>query len=197
MLYETSANLVADICNRYGIPVDRNHIKKHSEVSLKPTACPAALDIDRIVRRAYEILHPAPPPTPPPVPPPPTPEWKINLAEIGPHVRKVEQDVTLRNFDTGAPVKTYPEGTEITVEFKTKSHLVDWYMTRYSVSKGIPNGFMVSEFDWEDPIIEPPPPSEPPESESPKPPEQLWSWEIIWLAIKEFFKWLGSKFSRK
>jgi hypothetical protein len=143
---------------------------------LKPTACPAALDIDRIVRQAYDILHPAPPPTPPA----PEPEWKINLAEIGPHTRDIQQDVTLRNLDTGAPVKTYPEGTEITVEFKTKSHLVDWYMARYSVSKGIPNGFMVSEFDWEEPIVEPPPveppeipPTEPPvvPPEPPKPPE--------------------------
>ena len=51
-LYTTSANLVRDICKFYNIPIDRIHILKHSEVSDKPTACPDALDIDRIVREA-------------------------------------------------------------------------------------------------------------------------------------------------
>lgn len=51
-LYQTSAKLVRDICQFYNIPIDRNHIKKHSEVSDAPTGCPDALDIDRIVREA-------------------------------------------------------------------------------------------------------------------------------------------------
>lgn len=66
-LYETSAKLVADICKFYSIPCDRGHIKKHNEVSDHPTACPDALDIDRIVREAKAILSP-PTPTPPPDP---------------------------------------------------------------------------------------------------------------------------------
>lgn len=66
---ERSAALVADICKRYGIPCDRGHIIKHGEVSA--TACPGGLDIDKIVRRANEILGgasaniPAAPSTPP------------------------------------------------------------------------------------------------------------------------------------
>lgn len=66
---ERSAALVADICKRYGIPCDRGHILKHGEVSA--TACPGGLDIDKIVRRANEILGgasaniPAAPSTPP------------------------------------------------------------------------------------------------------------------------------------
>jgi hypothetical protein len=58
--YQTSAHLIADICSRYGIPIDRNHIKGHKEVSDKPTACPGALDVDRLVRMANEILNPPP-----------------------------------------------------------------------------------------------------------------------------------------
>lgn len=54
-LYNSSAELVADICKFYGIPCDRQHILKHSEV--KATGCPDALDIDRIVMQAYLILH--------------------------------------------------------------------------------------------------------------------------------------------
>lgn len=51
-LYTASAALVKDICAFYNIPVDRDHIRKHSEVSDNPTGCPDALDIDRIVREA-------------------------------------------------------------------------------------------------------------------------------------------------
>jgi N-acetyl-anhydromuramyl-L-alanine amidase AmpD len=49
-LYASSAKLVADICKFYNIPIDRQHILKHSEII--PTGCPDALDIDRIVREA-------------------------------------------------------------------------------------------------------------------------------------------------
>jgi N-acetyl-anhydromuramyl-L-alanine amidase AmpD len=49
-LYASSAKLVRDICLFYNIPIDRQHILKHSEVIA--TGCPDALDIDRIVREA-------------------------------------------------------------------------------------------------------------------------------------------------
>lgn len=51
-LYATSAKLVKDICNFYNLPIDREHIKKHSEVSDKPTACPDSLDLDKIIALA-------------------------------------------------------------------------------------------------------------------------------------------------
>lgn len=52
ILYETSALLVYQQATFYGIPLDREHIKKHSEVSDLPTACPGTLDIDRIINLA-------------------------------------------------------------------------------------------------------------------------------------------------
>lgn len=52
-LYTASAKLVKDICNFYNIPIDRQHIIKHSEVIA--TGCPDTLDIDRIVREASGI----------------------------------------------------------------------------------------------------------------------------------------------
>jgi hypothetical protein len=51
-LYISSARLIRDICLFYGIPIDRQHILKHKEVSDAPTACPDALDVDRIVAEA-------------------------------------------------------------------------------------------------------------------------------------------------
>lgn len=57
-LYKASGALVKDICTFYGIPIDRSHILKHSEVSDAPTGCPDALDIDRIVQEAAQLSVP-------------------------------------------------------------------------------------------------------------------------------------------
>lgn len=59
-LYAASAALVRRICLRYAIPIDRAHIREHREVSDAPTACPDALDVERIVRMAAGAK---PPPT--------------------------------------------------------------------------------------------------------------------------------------
>jgi hypothetical protein len=52
--FEAYAKLIADICKRRGIPVDRAHIKAHKEVG--STNCPAnSFDIDKLVARAKQI----------------------------------------------------------------------------------------------------------------------------------------------
>lgn len=51
-LYSASSALVSDIAKLYGIALDRAHVRKHSEVSDSPTACPDALDINRIIKGA-------------------------------------------------------------------------------------------------------------------------------------------------
>lgn len=63
-LYQASSELVADICNRYGIDCNRDNIKGHNEVIDKNhyphgTACPDALDLDRIIAGANSILNPS------------------------------------------------------------------------------------------------------------------------------------------
>lgn len=47
-----SARLIADIAKRYNLPINRNTIKKHSEVT--STACPGGLDIDKLVGYAQQ-----------------------------------------------------------------------------------------------------------------------------------------------
>ena len=47
-----SARLIADICKRYNLPINRNTIKLHREVT--PTACPGGLDIGKLIRYAQE-----------------------------------------------------------------------------------------------------------------------------------------------
>lgn len=57
-LYNASGKLVKEICDFYGIPIDRQHILGHREVHA--TACPDALDIDRIVHIAQGNTSPPP-----------------------------------------------------------------------------------------------------------------------------------------
>jgi hypothetical protein len=52
---ENCARLVAEICKRRGIPIDRNHIKGHREMPGCATTCPGGLNLDWIVKRAKEI----------------------------------------------------------------------------------------------------------------------------------------------
>lgn len=51
-LYKAAAALTKDICQYYAIPLDRNHVKGHREVSNSHPECPGNLDLDRIVREA-------------------------------------------------------------------------------------------------------------------------------------------------
>ena len=60
--HETSAKLVAEVCERYGIPIDSNHIKLHRD--FKATQCPGSLDVDRIIQMANDLAVPEPEPEP-------------------------------------------------------------------------------------------------------------------------------------
>ena len=44
------AKLVADICKRYSIPCDRQHVLGHKEVTA--TACPGGINVDEVVKLA-------------------------------------------------------------------------------------------------------------------------------------------------
>lgn len=50
--YKTSAILIANICKRQYIPLDRSHIIAHREV--KATQCPGTIDLDKLIRLAKE-----------------------------------------------------------------------------------------------------------------------------------------------
>ena len=57
LTYKISSQLIADICRRYSIPLDRTHIIKHSEV--KATQCPGTLDLDKLIGMATQIVAPS------------------------------------------------------------------------------------------------------------------------------------------
>lgn len=54
--YKNSAKLIADICKRYNIPMDRKYIIGHKEVSA--TACPGGINIDKLINMAKSINEP-------------------------------------------------------------------------------------------------------------------------------------------
>lgn len=64
-----SAELIADICQRYGLPINRNTIKAHNEVTA--TACPGGINVDKLVRMAQDAANgKQPEPPKPPLPKP-------------------------------------------------------------------------------------------------------------------------------
>lgn len=85
-LYTMSAKLVADICQFYSIPCDKTHIVRHHDVSGASTACPDALDTDRIIREAAAILSP-PPATPP----------TIRTPEDARYIKQLEDAVNVKD----------------------------------------------------------------------------------------------------
>lgn len=50
-----SGRLIADICNRYGLPINRDTIKLHREVTA--TACPGGLNIDKLISYAQAYAN--------------------------------------------------------------------------------------------------------------------------------------------
>lgn len=48
--YETSAKLIKELCTKYNIPLDKDHILPHNH--FVPTQCPGDLDIDRLISLA-------------------------------------------------------------------------------------------------------------------------------------------------
>lgn len=91
-LYEASAQLLADIHRRRGIPLVHRKagggVLGHHECGPTgiATGCPDSLDINRIIARANEILNPpkpapAPPPSPTPAPPAPVPAPPVPAPE--------------------------------------------------------------------------------------------------------------------
>lgn len=55
---QTSIKLVAEICKRFSIPADKDHIKRHSDI--KATQCPGTLPVERIIEEVGKLLAPPP-----------------------------------------------------------------------------------------------------------------------------------------
>lgn len=56
-LYESSAKLVAFLCWKHKIPCNSDYIEPHRKYATDGRSCPGGLDINRIIRRANELLN--------------------------------------------------------------------------------------------------------------------------------------------
>lgn len=55
--YQACAELVASICHRLHIPVDREHVIGHYEISPGRKTDPAGFDLDKLVKMASAVLN--------------------------------------------------------------------------------------------------------------------------------------------
>jgi len=160
-LYGASAALVRSICQRYNIPIDRAHIRPHKEVSDAPTACPDALDINRIIR---EAVTPGTVPTPPPAPPVVGPTTD-SVHPTSPVAGTVWRPARYLDWTTLAPQDAVPAGTAVQwseaklVNGKWYARIsfppgpVDWALDDADVDTG---GFTPDHFRPAPPVVVPP-----------------------------------------
>lgn len=165
-LYEASAQLVADISRRRGIPLIHRQggggVIGHRECAAPggQTACPDGLDVDRIIARANEILHPPPAPPPPtPGPPPDTrPEWEKNYTD-NPQTFTLYGPVPIISLTDGTgQVGTVTDPT-LVVAGDTTAFGQHWWVTAYG--KAHAHGMLKSDIAKASTPPEPPPVTEP------------------------------------
>lgn len=56
-MYRASAELIADICKRHSLPIDRDHICGHREIYVAKT-CPGKCDLDKLISMARLLSNP-------------------------------------------------------------------------------------------------------------------------------------------
>ena len=97
---EKSAQLVAEIATRRGIPIDRAHIVRHNEMPGTSTDCSGGLDIDWVVARANQIVNGGEMPTPSPAPQSPAQPSKVKSETIyGLHLKNGDWLSQVANFN--------------------------------------------------------------------------------------------------
>lgn len=138
-LYEASAQLLADISRRRGIPLIHRGpgggVLRHKECNGASTACPDSLDIDRIIARANAILNPSPPP---PAPPPDTrAEWQKNLVALpASKTFNMFSDCQVLDLVNGSLRGIVSAGTILTVAFETKVGGIEYWVTTFGSTHG-------------------------------------------------------------
>jgi hypothetical protein len=151
--------LVVSILKRYGWGIKQ--VTKHQDYSGK--YCPhRTLDLgwNRFLAKIEKALNP------PVVPPTPNPV-EIKVEDISNRLVKLNKDASLwdLNFKVWSEAKTiksYPIGTELMISATAKHPLGGvYYLTEYSYSKGIMNGFNIKDCDELPPVVVIPP-TEPP-----------------------------------
>lgn len=180
-LYEASAQLVADIARRRGIPLlhrgGGGGVIGHREVATpgNQTACPDGLDVDRIIARANAILNPPPPPPPPP-PVDTRPEWLRNL-KASAQSFQLYAPVPIYHMADGVKIGEVPVGP-LGVAYETTAAGREFWVTVYGSDPKRGDGLAKTDvlLAATPPAPPPPPPvPEPPPAPTPTPPPDFWA----------------------
>lgn len=130
---ENSAQLIAQIAKEYNIPLDRQHVLKHSEVPYA-TQCCGTINVDALVARANQINGSSTSNVSAPIATPtPTASGTVALpgtVTVGSEAANIRTVPTTQN---NSPIKTNPAGTVISVTGYTHGELVNgsdiWWHT--------------------------------------------------------------------
>lgn len=125
-----SGKLIADICARYHLPINRNTIRLHREVT--STACPGGLDIDKLIRYAREASG--------------TPSSK-GVIEINPTPVKHED----KNTSAINTFKNYGNKFSMTKKFRVdeiKKVNGIWQLVNYSLAGGKSINWTLNGIPW-------------------------------------------------
>lgn len=158
-MYEQAAHLCAWLRENYGV----NRAIRHRDVSLKSTACPGGLDVERIWRRADEIIRQYNQPTPPP-----QPEWLRNRKAVAAKTMFAQNDgFFLRNLnapDQPVDARRFGRNQDFLVAGYTEVGGKKYWITQSSMNTNAPNGLLDGEVKDEryvPPIEQPTPPPVP------------------------------------
>lgn len=162
---------------------------RHREVSSGYTLCPADLPVEEIWNRASAIMKDQEAPANP------TPQVNLQLTDIVNRKMVLNKDanlwdLTFTTWQTAKSVKTLAKGTQIEVSATARHPLGGlYYLTEYSFSKGVMNGFNSVDCDEIPTPPVPPTPPTPPTPPVPPTPDPYPNWFIqfwvkLWEAIK-------------
>lgn len=158
-MYENAAQLCAWLRDSYGI----TRYVRHRDVSLKSTACPGGLDVERIWNRASEIIKANT-----------QPEWLQNRTPLSGKVyAQVEglRLINLNNVNEYADSRVFPRNTSFDIGSQTTVGGVKYLITVSSTNTNTPNGIRLSEVA-QTPYV-------PPQQPAPQPNTPEWKDALI------------------
>lgn len=168
-MYARAAHLCAWLRENYGI----TKYVRHRDVSLKSTACPGGLDVERIWRDATALINKYNEPVTPPAP-----EWQRNKQTIGQKTVFAQHNgiyIYDLNSLTPADTRRFSLNQDFLVAGKTKVGGREFYITKSSMELNKANGIAFSEVA-DKPYVPPPPQPNP---EPPKPTTPEWADSLL------------------
>lgn len=162
-MYEQAAWLCAWLRENYGIA----RYVRHRDVSLKSTACPGGLDVERIWRRSQEIIDQWNKPAE-------QPEWIKNRQPYSGTVYAQVEGLRLINLNDPnqyADERVFPRNTSFELGSVTTVAGVKYVITKSSTDLNKPNGIRLSEIATT--------PYAPPQQPAPQPTTPEWKDSLI------------------